>query len=79
MREAVETLTAEYRDKLEEISDTVQHDRQDIVANDDVYTTFTLYSAGVLNKAQTLEALKIKKLYKYKFKRKGKKSFSFLF
>ena len=33
------------------------------VANDDVYTTFTLYSAGVLNKAQTLEALKIKKLY----------------
>ena len=35
--EAVETLTAEYRDKLEEISDTVQHDRQDITANDDVY------------------------------------------
>lgn len=33
------------------------------VANDDVYTTFTLYSAGVLNKTQTLEALKIKKLY----------------
>ena len=33
------------------------------VANDDVYTTFTLYSAGVLSKAQTLEALKIKKLY----------------
>ena len=33
------------------------------VANDDVYTTFTLSSAGVLNKAQTLEALKIKKLY----------------
>lgn len=33
------------------------------VANDDVYTTFTLYSAGVLTKAQTLEALKIKKLY----------------
>ena len=37
VREAVETLTAEYRDKLEEISDTVQHDRQDITANDDVY------------------------------------------
>lgn len=32
-------------------------------ANDDVYTTFTLYSAGVLTKEQTLEALKIKKLY----------------
>ena len=37
VREAVETLTAEYRDKLEEISDTIQHDRQDITANDDVY------------------------------------------
>ena len=37
VREAVETLTAEYRDRLEEISETVQHDRQDIVANDDVY------------------------------------------
>ena len=37
VREAVETLTAEYRDRLEEISDTVQHDRQDITANDDVY------------------------------------------
>lgn len=33
------------------------------VANDDVYTTFTLYSAGVLTKEQSLEALKIKKLY----------------
>lgn len=33
------------------------------VANDDVYTTFTLYSTGVLTKEQTLEALKIKKLY----------------
>lgn len=33
------------------------------VANDDVYMTFTLYSAGVLTKQQTLEALKIKKLY----------------
>ena len=37
VREAVETLTAEYRDRLEEISDTVQYDRQDITANDDVY------------------------------------------
>lgn len=33
------------------------------VADDDVYTTFTLYAAGVLSKEQTLEALKIKKLY----------------
>lgn len=33
------------------------------VANDDVYTTFALYSAGVLTKEQTLQALKIKKLY----------------
>lgn len=33
------------------------------VANDDVYTTFTLYQAGALTKEQTLEALKIKKLY----------------
>jgi len=33
------------------------------VANDDVYTTFTLYTAGVLSKEQTIEALKIKKLY----------------
>lgn len=33
------------------------------VANDDVYTTFMLYSAGALTKQQTLEALKIKKLY----------------
>ena len=33
------------------------------VANDDVYRTFTLYSAGVLTKEQTLEQLKIKKLY----------------
>ncbi|MBQ2781470.1 MAG: DUF3990 domain-containing protein [Clostridia bacterium] len=33
------------------------------VANDDVYTTFSLYTAGVLTKEQTLEALKVKKLY----------------
>ncbi|MBQ8795489.1 MAG: DUF3990 domain-containing protein [Clostridia bacterium] len=33
------------------------------VANDDVYTTFTLYIAGVFTKEQTIEALKVKKLY----------------
>ena len=33
------------------------------VADDDVYTTFNLYAAGVLTKEQTLEALKIKKLF----------------
>lgn len=33
------------------------------VANDDIYRTFTLYTAGLLTKEQTLEALKIKKLY----------------
>ena len=37
VQEAVETLTEEYRDRLEEISNTIQHDRQDIVANDDAY------------------------------------------
>ena len=54
VQEAVETLTAEYRDRLEEISDTVQHDRQDITANDDVYyirwqdvlAVFSSYEAG---------------------------------
>lgn len=33
------------------------------VANDDVYTTFALYTAGVLSRQQTIEALKIKKLF----------------
>lgn len=33
------------------------------VANDDVYRTFTLYASGLLTKEQTLEQLKIKKLY----------------
>ena len=33
------------------------------VANDDVYTTFTLYQAGAFTKEQTLAALKIKQLY----------------
>ena len=37
VQQAVETLTEEYRGRLEEISDTVQHDRQDSKANDDVY------------------------------------------
>ena len=54
VREAVETLTEEYRDKLEEISDTAQHDRQDITANDDIYyirwqdvlAVFSSYVAG---------------------------------
>ena len=54
VREAVETLTEEYRDRLETISDTVQHDRQDITANDDIYyirwqdvlAVFSSYEAG---------------------------------
>lgn len=33
------------------------------VANDDVYATFNLYASGILTKEQTLESLKIKKLY----------------
>lgn len=33
------------------------------VANDDVYQTFILYSTGVYTKEQTIEALKIKRLY----------------
>ena len=33
------------------------------VANDDVYRTITLYMTGSLSKEQTLEALKIRKLY----------------
>ena len=37
VQEALETLTGEYRDRLEEISNTIQHDRQDIVTNDGVY------------------------------------------
>ena len=54
VQQAVETLTAEYRDRLETISDTVQHDRQDITAIDDVYyirwqdvlAVFSSYVAG---------------------------------
>lgn len=33
------------------------------VANDDVYQTFAAYMAGLLNKEQALESLKVKKLY----------------
>ena len=33
------------------------------VADDDVYTTITLYLSGVLTKQQAMEALKIKKLF----------------
>lgn len=33
------------------------------VANDDVYRTITLYMTGILNKEQTLAALKIRKLF----------------
>lgn len=33
------------------------------VANDDVYTTFTLYTAGIISKEQTIQMLKVKKLY----------------
>mgnify|MGYP002521667174 CR=1 FL=1 len=33
------------------------------VANDDVYRTLQVYGAGLLTKAQALEALKIKKLF----------------
>lgn len=33
------------------------------VADDDIFRTFILYSSGVLSKGQTLEALKIKKLF----------------
>lgn len=33
------------------------------VANDDVFRTFIAYSAGILSRAETIERLKIKKLY----------------
>ena len=42
----------------------VQHDLiYGSVANDDVYRTITLYITGVLDKEQTLTALKIRKLF----------------
>jgi len=47
------------------------------VANDDVFTTLIIYDQGILNTEQTLEALKIKKLYN-QFVFKTKKAFSFL-
>ena len=47
------------------------------VANDDVYATVILYEQGILNVEQTIESLKIKKLYsQYVFK--TEKSLSFL-
>jgi len=33
------------------------------VADDDIYTTFALYTAGILSREQTIDALKVKKLY----------------
>ena len=48
---------------LDFVSDNRAGQYQGEVANDDVYRTFTLYTAGVLTKEQTLEQLKIKKLY----------------
>ncbi|MDD6856503.1 MAG: hypothetical protein PUD66_08780, partial [Oscillospiraceae bacterium] len=37
VQEAVALLTEEYRDRLEEITQTVPHDREEITASDDVY------------------------------------------
>ena len=46
---------------------TYQGEQHDLiygaVANDDVYRTITLYMTGVLDKEQTLSALKIRKLF----------------
>ena len=46
---------------------TYQGKRYDLiygaVANDDVYSTITLYMTGILDKEQTLARLKIKKLF----------------
>jgi hypothetical protein len=47
------------------------------VANDDVFTTFQLYESGVLSEDQTLEALKIKKLFD-QFVLKNEKALAFL-
>lgn len=47
------------------------------VADDDVYTTFTLYTARVLTREQALEALKIKKLYN-QLVLSSEKAFSYL-
>lgn len=46
---------------------TAKEDDHDLirgpVADDDIFRTFILYSSGVLSKEQTLDALKIKKLF----------------
>ena len=51
----------------EEGLDSVSGEDYDLIlgpmANDDVYRTFTFYTAGILTKEQALEQLKIKKLY----------------
>jgi len=47
------------------------------VANDDVFATLIVYEQGILNVEQTLEALKIKKLYK-QFVFKTKKALALL-
>ena len=46
------------------------------VANDDVFATLIVYEQGILNTEQTIEALKIKKLYsQYVFKTENALSF----
>jgi hypothetical protein len=47
------------------------------VANDDVFATLIVYEQGILNVEQTLESLKIKKLYN-QFVFKTEKALSFL-
>jgi len=47
------------------------------VANDDVFATLIIYEQGILNVEQTLESLKIKKLYN-QFVFKSEKALSFL-
>lgn len=45
----------------------IQNEKYDLiygpVADDDIFRTFTLYAGGLLTKEQTLEALKVKKLF----------------
>ena len=47
------------------------------VANDDIFATLIIYEQGILNVEQTLESLKIKKLYN-QFVFKTEKAISFL-
>jgi hypothetical protein len=47
------------------------------VANDDVYATLLIYEQGILNTQQTIEALKVKKLYN-QFVFKSTKALTFL-